>query len=356
MTEPARSASLTPVTSDLASVGQPSRLAHRLPAWRRWLAVIASYLFAVLLLLTLNFALPRALPGQPLAALSDPRSSTYVGDAERLAAVQSYYGLDRPLAEQFARYARGLARGDLGTSIRVNVPVRTLLAERLPWTLLLGASAVVAATALGMLGGICAGWRRGSSADRGLVTLFVALDNVPLFFLSSAALYVLSVQLGWFPLSGGRTPFSQSWGLARQAVDVVHHLVLPASMMALQFAAFQFQVMRAGMVSELGSDYLKLGRAKGLPERVVKYRYAARNALLPTVSLLGLQVGAVITAAIFVESVFAYPGLGRLLFESVASRDYPTMQGVFLLLTTIVLGANLAMDILYRRLDPRVAR
>lgn len=323
---------------------------------RRGFVVVAFYGAAVLLLITLNFALPRALPGQPLSALADPRSSTYVGDAERLTRVQEYYGLDRPLAEQYSHYVRGLARGDLGTSIRLNVPVRTLLAERLPWTLLLGTTALVVATAVGMLGGISAGWRRGRSSDRGLVALFVALDNVPLFFLSSAALYILAVQLGWFPLSGGRTPFSQSWGLARQTLDVLHHLVLPASMMALQFAAFQFQVMRAGMVNELGSIHLTLGRSKGLPERVLKYRYAARNALLPAVSVLGLQAGAVVTASVFVESVFAYPGLGRLLFESVASRDYPTMQGVFLLLTAMVLSTNLAMEFVYRRLDPRVSR
>ncbi len=318
--------------------------------------VLGSYCAAVVLLVTLNFALPRALPGQPLAALADPRSSTYVGDAERRAAVERYYGLDRPLAEQYGRYVTGLARGDLGTSIRLNVPVRTLLAERLPWTLLLGGSALLMATAAGLLAGIHSGWRSGRSSDRGLLAVFVALDNVPLFFVSSAAAYVFAVRLGWLPLSGGRTPFAESWGAVRQVVDVAHHLVLPAGILALQFAVFQFQVMRAGMVSELGSDHLTLGRSKGLSERVLKYRYAARNALLPTVTVLALQLGLVVTAAIFVESVFAYPGLGRLLFESVASRDYPTMQGVFLLLTVIVLSANLATELLYRRLDPRVTR
>lgn len=315
-----------------------------------------SYSAAVVLLVTLNFFLPRVLPGQPLAALSDPRSSTYVGDAERRAAVEEYYGLDRPLGEQFGGYLTGLARGDLGTSIRLNVPVQALLTERLPWTLLLVGSSLFVATLLGMFAGIQSGWRRGRSSDRGLLGLFVALDTVPLFFVASAAAYVFAVRLGWFPLSGGRTPFSDSWGLLRQAVDVAHHLVLPATIMALQFAALQFRVMRAGMVSELGSDHLALGRLKGLPEGRLKYRYAARNALLPAVSVLAVHLGFAVTAAVFVESVFAYPGLGRLLFESVASRDYPTMQGVFLLLSAIVLGANLGAELVYRRLDPRVAR
>ena len=314
-----------------------------------------SYCAAVFVLLTLNFFLPRVLPGQPLAALSDPRSSTYVGESDMRRAVEAYYGLDQPLAEQYGRYLTGLPRGDLGTSIRLNVPVSELLLERLPWTLLLSGTALLVATSIGVLAGIHSGWRRGRPADRTLLALFVAVDTVPLFFVSSAAAYVFAVRVGWFPLSGGRTPFSQSWGLLRQVVDIAHHLVLPAGIMALQFAALQYQVMRAGMVSELGSDHLALGRMKGLPERVLKYRYAARNALVPALNVLGLHVGFAVTAAIFVESVFAYPGLGRLLLESVSSRDYPTLQGVFLLLSVLVLSANLAVDLVHRRLDPRAS-
>lgn len=322
---------------------------------RRSLVPVGSYLVAVLLLVLLNFFLPRALPGRPLAALSDPRSATYVGDDQRRAAVQAYYRLDRPLAEQFGGYLSGLLHGDLGTSVRLNVPVSTLLAERLPWTLLLGATALVLATVAGLLAGIHSGWRRGRAADRGLFSLFISLENVPVFFLGSVAVYLFAVQLGWFPLSGARTPFSDSWGLLRQALDVAHHLVLPAALLATQFAAFQYLVMRASMVGELGSEYLVFGRARGLRERRLKYRYAARNALLPAVSLLGVQLGLVVTAAIFVETIFVYPGLGRFMVESVAARDYPAIQGVFLLLAVIVLTANLVADLVYRRLDPRIS-
>lgn len=323
---------------------------------RRLLAPVGPYLTAVLLLVLLNFFLPRALPGQPLAALSDPRSATYVGDDQRRAALEAYYGLDRPLPHQFGSYLGGLLRGDLGTSIRSNVPVSTLLAERLPWTLLLGAAALLLATATGLLAGIHSGWRRGRAADRGLFSLFISLQNVPVFFVGSVGAYVFAVQLGWFPLSGARTPFSESWGLVNQALDIAHHLVLPATLLATQFAAFQFLVMRASMVGELGSDYLESGRARGLRERRLKYRYAARNAVLPTVSVLGVQLGFVVTAAIFVETVFAYPGLGRFMIDSVGARDYPAIQGVFLLLAVIVLTGNLVADLLYRRLDPRISR
>lgn len=304
-------------------------------------------------LVTVNFMLPHALPGKPLEALSDPRSSTYVGDDARRSAVEDYYGLGTSTASQYRHYLSGLAQGDLGTSIRQNVPVATLIGQRLPWTLLLGGSALLAATLGGMLAGIHSGWRRGTATDRRLVSAIVALESAPVFFLASGLSFVLAVRLGWLPLGEARTPFSQSWAWPRQVLDIGRHLILPATVLALQFAGFQYLVMRSSMVGELGSDHLMLGRAKGLPDRVVKYRYAARNALLPAVSVLALQVGVLLTASIFVETVFSYPGLGRLMAESVGSRDYPTMQGVFLALTAVVLAANLTADLAIRRLDPR---
>ncbi|MBA3328324.1 MAG: ABC transporter permease [Solirubrobacterales bacterium] len=315
--------------------------------------LVASYVLVVFLLLTLNFALPRALPGEPIAALGDPTSSTYVGDPERRAAVRRYYDLDRSALDGYRRYLRDLARGELGTSIRSNRPVARELADRLPWTLLLVGTALALATAAGMLAGTHSGWRRERSTDRSLLVLVLSVQSIPVFFLASAAVYVFAVQLGWFPLSGARTPFDGSSGVAAEIADVAHHLVLPAVVMALPFVGLQYLVMRAGVVSELGADHLLLGRAKGLSERTLKYRYAARNALAPSVTVAALQVGSAITAAIFVESVFAYPGVGRLLFESVADRDYPLMQGSFLVLTLLVVGANLLADLAYRRLDPR---
>jgi len=323
---------------------------------RRWRGPLASYALVVFFLLTLNFFLPRALPGEPIAALSDPGSATYVSRNETRAAVRSYYGLDRPLFEQYGDYLGGLARGDLGTSIHYNAPVSRVIGDRIGWSLLLIGSGLAFATALGMLGGILSGWRRSRALDRGLLGVFLTIDTFPVFFVASAAAYVLSVQLGWFPLSGARTPFSQSDGVLREVADVAYHLALPASVLALQFLTYQFLVMRSSMVGELGSDYLLLGRAKGLGDRALKYRYAARNALLPSVTVIGLQMGFAITAAIFVESVFAYPGIGRLMFSAVADRDYPTMQGCFLALTLIVVTASFLAELAYRRLDPRVAR
>lgn len=314
----------------------------------------ASYALVVLVLVTLNFALPRALPGRPIETLSDPRSQTFVSDAATRAALERYYGLDRSLPEQYGRYLEGLATADLGSSIRYHAPVATVLGRRIGWTLLLVVSAVALATAAGMLAGVHSGWRRGRAADRRLVALLLVVDNLPSFFLASVIAYVFAARLGWFPLSGARTPFERSGALAEIA-DVAHHLVLPAAVLALQFVAFQYLVMRAAMVAELGADHLLLGRAKGLGERVLKYRYAARNALLPAVTVATLQLPMAVTAAIFVEAVFAHPGIGRLLFEAVGDRDYPLMQGCFLLLSLLVVGANLLAEALYRRLDPRTA-
>ena len=320
----------------------------------RW-GLFGSYALVVLVLVTLNFWLPRSLPGQPIETLSDPRSQTFVGDTTTRAELERYYGLDEPPAAQFARYMQDLATGDLGVSIRYHAPVADVLGGRIGWTLLLVTTALVLGTTLGMLAGVHSGWRRGRPADRRLVALFLALDNLPSFFLASVAAYVLAVRLGWFPLYGARTPFAQSSGALDEVLDVAHHLALPATVLALQFVTFQYLVMRASMVGELGSDHLLLGRAKGMSDHVLKYRYAARNALLPAVTVATLHIPLAITSAIFVETVFAYPGIGRLLFESVGDRDYPLMQGCFLVLSIAVVAANLLADLLYRRLDPRTA-
>ena len=306
-------------------------------------------------LVSLNFFIPRALPGKPIEALGDPQSQTFIGYAPTRAAVARYYGLDRPLLSEYWRYLANLAHGNLGTSIEYNEPVTTLLGDRAPWSLLLIGTSLALATAVGMLAGIHSGWRRGGRSDRRLVALFLTADNFPAFFLAFVVLDVFAVRLGWFPLSGAETPFT-SYGPLRRVADVADHLVLPATVLLLQFVTYQYLVIRAAMVGELGSDHLLLGRAKGLPERTLKYGYAARNALLPAVTVLTLQLGFAVASAIFVETVFDYPGVGRLMFDAVGNRDYPTIQGCFLTLSLVVVTANLGAELLYRRLDPRIAR
>jgi len=328
------------------------------PGPRRWrTGRIVSYLVTVFFVITLNFFLPRAMPGDPVQALvaSDTSNSTpsRVRDDETRRELARYYGLDRPLAVQYVRYLGDLARGDLGVSVRYNAPVSEVVGERLPWSLLLGGSAVVLAAIVGLIPGVHSGWRRGKPIDRGLLALFLGVRNIPPFFLASMAVFVFAVQLRWVPVSGATTAFAD-FGFLGQVVDVAHHLVLPASVLAVQISALNYLVMRAGMVSELGADYLLLGRAKGLSERRLKYHYAARNAMLPVVTMSAMQLAFALTIApVFIETVFAYPGIGRLVFEAVALRDYPLLQGCFLVLSILVVTLNLVADLLHARVDPR---
>lgn len=315
---------------------------------------VGAYLATLFVLVTLNFFLPRVMPGNPLDQLQNTQSTSYVVNAATRAALAHYYGLNGSLWTQYTHYLVNLVHGDLGVSITYNVPVGSLILGRLPWTALLILSGLGLAALVGLTAGLHSGWRRDRNVDRRLMTVFIGLGYAPTYLLAIFALIVFGAKLGWFPLSGATTAFVTMSFIARVG-DVIHHLVLPASVMALQFIAFQYLAMRSGMVSELGSPYLVLGRAKGLRERRLKYRYAARNALLPVVTILALEMGFAVGASIFVETIFAYPGLGQLMFAAIGARDYPTMQGCFLLLSFLIVTFNALADLAYRRLDPRTA-
>lgn len=319
-----------------------------------------AYVATVALLVVINFALPRAMPGDPITAMAAQAASSgaraTVPDEEARAALENYYGLDEPLHTQFAGYLTGLATGDLGVSIGERRPVAELLAERLPWTLLLMGTAMAMAVALGLVLGIHSGWRSGRRGDWGLLGGVTAIRQIPPFFLAPIALLFFGATLGWVPLGGASTAFASELGPLERVLDVAHHLVLPAGVLALQLTAATYLFMRGAMVGELGAGYLLLGRAKGVPDARLKYRYAARNALLPVVSLTAMQLAFATTGSIFIETVFSYPGVGRLIFEAVPAHDYPVVQGGFLVLSLTVVTANYAADLLYTRLDPRVSR
>lgn len=315
----------------------------------RRLSVVGPYGVSLAALLGLNFFLPRLLPGDPITALQDPNN---LADPVMRLRQRSYYGLDQSMPAQFGHYLTQLAHGDLGTSIHYNQSVLKMLGERLPWTLLLVGSAFLLSGAVGILAGVHAGWRRGRRSDRALLAVLLALDNVPSYALAYVLLLVFSVNLGWLPLGGATTRFVDLSPLARIG-DVLVHLVLPGATLALSLIAGKFLLMRGSMVAELGQDYILLARAKGLGEGRIKYRYAARNALLPVVTLMTLQLGLLVTGTIFTERIFDYPGMGRLAFEAITYRDYPLLAGVFLVFSAAVLLANLVLDLFYIKLDPR---
>jgi len=319
---------------------------------QRWWVPVATYLATVLVLLTCNFAIPRLMPGDPIDALLAFGSPNYVQDDETREELARYYELDQSVPRQYATYLSELAHGDLGVSIYNNVPVSKDLGGRIGWSFLLIVTATGVSMLIGIPLGVHSGWKRGKRVDRGLLGFFLGYQNLPIFVVGAAAFVVFAAKLRLFPYGGGATPLNDYTGLAK-VVDLARHLALPAVMMGLDAATYQYLVMRSSMVGELGSDYLLGGRAKGLRERRLKYRYAGRNALLPVVSVVGLQFSLAITSVIFIERIFAYPGVGNYMFQSVAIRDYPAIQGAFLVLTISVVTVNFLVDVLYRRLDPR---
>lgn len=342
---------MTVELSELPRAAAPEE--HQRRQWRRRGGSLTWYLVLAFALITLNFLLPRAMPGDPIDALLGQGAAGFsLGEGSR-AALEEYYGLDGTLVSQYGNYLSRLVRLDLGRSIVTNQPVAEDVASRLPWTLLLVGSSMLLSTTIGLVAGVQAGWRRDKPMDRTLMTTLLAIREFPPVLLGSLLLLVFSVKLGWLPLYGERTRFS-GYGPVENVIDIGRHLVLPTLVLTVGLTAGHYLVMRAGMVNELGSDYLMLGRAKGLRQRRLKYRYAGRNALLPVVSLTGVEVGFALAANVLVERIFAYPGIGGLLVESIGVRDYPTIQGAFLVVSLFIVTVNALADALYRHLDPRV--
>ncbi len=315
---------------------------------------MVGYLFGLWAALTLNFLLPRLLPGDPLAALLDPDSAGYVYDSAVRESLEAYYGLDAPPVEQYLHYLAGLFTGDLGQSIRLKQPVAAVLGDHLPWTLLLTLTALGLASVIGIWSGAEAAWRRGSPMDKALTAAGVVIGNIPVFFTGMILLIIFGATLNWFPLSGGRTAFARYASAFDAVRDYAEHLFLPALTLTLALLSSKFLLVRGSMIGVLSEDFILVARAKGLPAGRIKHHHALRNALLPFVHHLAAHAGFALTGALFIEALFDYPGMGRLIFESVAARDYPVIQGAFVVVSVFVLSANRLADWLTMRLDPRI--
>ena len=313
---------------------------------------VAQYLLVLFAAISLNFALPRLAPGDAVDYLLPPEQAGSLTPEQRNQ-VLSQFGLDEPLATQFGDYLSGLVRGDLLFSVRYGRPVTELLGERVGWSALLVGGAVLLSTVIGAVLGFRSGWRRGTSRDAGTLTGVMFVDSLPPFFVGMVLILVFSVQLDLFPIFGA-LPTVDTSGAALVG-EVVRRSVLPLVTLTLAYIGPVYLVARSALVSELQEDYVLMAEAKGLSDRQVR-RHAERNALLPlsTVTLIGL--GALVGGAAVVETVFSYPGLGRLIYEAVLARDYPVLQGAFLLLAVGVILANFVNDLLYPLLDPRVRR
>ena len=311
---------------------------------------ILEYVLVMVIAVSLNFALPRLMPGNPLALLAG--ADVGLLTPEQRAEVIADAGLDRSVLDQYLGYWGDLLTGDFGQSYRQNRPIIDMIAERLPWTLLLTVISLVFSAVVGVALGAFSAWRRGRPSDVSLLASMIALDSLPSFWLGMLFVSLFAVQMGVLPSSGAVTPASSLEGFELLA-DIARHAVLPVVTLSLISVPGVYLTMRYSMLSVLGEDFIRTARSKGISEQAVLFSHVVRNALAPVVTVLALRAGFAFGGTVVIETVFSYPGLGRLIFEAVSSRDYPVMQATFLVFTVAVLLSNLLADFLYPRLDPR---
>ena len=308
-------------------------------------------LLLVLAVVVLNFFLLQAAPGDPVETIAGASG----GMSEDLKAeLRSKYGLDQPLLVQLGVYLSKVAVGDLGYSYFFNAPVTELIVQRLPATLLLVVSAVLFAFLVGTAAGVLASRKPNGLLSQSITVVSLVGFAAPVFWTGMMLIILFAATWPLFPISDMRDVASSGDGGWRDVVDVAHHLVLPTVTLAMLFLAQYSRLSRASMLDVLGSDYVRTARAKGLGETTVLYKHALRNAVLPVVTVLGLQFGNVLAGAVLVETVFNWPGLGRLALESVLRRDYPTILGVLLFSAIVVVVMNLMTDYVDRLIDPRI--
>jgi ABC-type dipeptide/oligopeptide/nickel transport system permease component len=289
---------------------------------------------ALWLILTMVFLLIHIVPGDPVLQMlgQDAR-------AEDLDQLRHTLGLDQPIGTQYARYMEGLFRGDWGTSMRFSAPVRAIVLNRFPATIELSFAALLVCMAIAIPAGVFSASRRGSVADRATSVFSLLGLSVPNFALGPVLILVLSIWAGWLPVSGrgGAT-----------------YLILPAATLGAALAAILTRMVRGSMIEELSSDYVRTARAKGISESAVLFRHAFPNALIPVITIIGLQFGSLLAGTIVTESIFSWPGIGRLAVQAISARDYPLLQGCILVISVSYIAVNLLTDFLYAVVDPRV--
>jgi len=311
---------------------------------------LAYALGLILAVLTINFGLIHAAPGDPAMVIAGEMGGA---DQSTLAQIRKTYGLDRPLSEQYLTYITRAAQGDLGQSYLYNQPVTDLILQRLPATVLLVLSALLTAIAVGTLVGVWAS-RKPHSVGSGAVTVLSLVGySMPTFWTGILLVILFGKIIPIMPIAGMRdVRIYGGWWVT--SLDVLHHLILPAFTLAIVYMAQYSRLSRASMLEVLSSDYIRTARAKGLAERLVIWKHALRNALMPVVTIAGLQFGNLVSGAVLVETVFSWPGLGTLAFDSILGRDYPTLLGVLFFSSVLVIAANQLTDLTYRWIDPRL--
>lgn len=306
--------------------------------------------FVLLFIVVLNFFLIRAAPGDPAQVMAGEAGA---GDEAYVEQLREKFGLDRPLHEQLFRYVGGIITLDMGYSYRQEQPVAKLIFERLPATLLLTGAAFLVSILLGVLLGALAAARVGRWADSLITVVALIFYATPLFWIALMAVLLFSVQLGWLPGFGMETVGAGLHGLAH-SLDIVKHLILPSLTLGLFFMAIYARMTRASMLEVVDLDFVKTAKAKGVhPGRIWRV-HVLRNAILPVVTLAGIQAGQLVGGAVLTETVFAWPGIGRLMFDALLQRDYNLLLGVFFISSAMVILFNLVTDFVYTLVDPRI--
>jgi peptide/nickel transport system permease protein len=303
---------------------------------RKRLILMVFVLFGVTVVI---FGMVHFLPGDPAAVLLGERAT-----AQNVAALRDQLGLNRPLPEQYWLFVSGLVRGEMGTSLAFRQPVRDMVLSRLPISIGLAVYAMALAAVITLVFGLLAAVNKDGWLDQIIRVLFLLILTTPSFWFGILLILVLALGLKWFPVAG----FGSTWQ------EHVWYLFLPALTLALQLSAVLIRNLRSQVILTLRSDFVRTARAKGLLERVVLLRHVLRNAVLSTVTIFGLQFGFLVGGALVIETVFAIPGIGQLLFTSITSRDYPVVQAITVVTALMVIVVNLVVDLSYSLLDPRV--
>lgn len=307
-------------------------------------------------ILVINFFLPRMMPGDPFSTTSSDVAGEeiVVMTEEQRLYYMKYYGLDRPLHEQFLVYMKNLITGDLGRSIYYKMPVSDVIMLHLPWTMMIVFGSTLISTIAGVLLGTYSAKNRKRGSDRIMMTGMITFAEIPSFLLGLILLLVFSVHLRLFPLAGAITPFAHYSGPMEHLWDILYHAFLPVMTLSLAQLTGVYLLTRNTLITVTTKDYIRTARAKGLGEKTVWTRHALRNALLPVVTRAGFMIGIMMGGVVLVESVFSYPGIGMTLRSAVVGRDYPLIQGILLVIAVSILLCNLLVDKIYGKLDPRV--
>ncbi|OZI12696.1 ABC transporter permease [Bacillaceae bacterium SAS-127] len=315
--------------------------------------VIRLYVVVFTFLLLLNFFLPRLMPGGPVEFIEGQDSGAMLTE-EQKAAMEAYYQLDDSLLTQFITYIKGVFTLDFGTSFTYKSDVMEVISHHFMYTWLIVGFATVLSFLIGIISGLWSAWFHHEKSDRGLLTVMLSLGALPEFLIAIVLLLAFSVYVPLFPLGGAETPFLVEANWFDKTKDFLWHAFLPTVTLTIVHISSTYLLVRNETIQVMKASYIEFAKMKGLSRKRLMYRHIAKNSLLTLFTLLMIRMGLLFTGAIFVEVVYSYPGIGKLLQEAILSRDYPLMHGLFFIFSTIILCLNAMADWLYPKLDPRL--